>query len=33
MKNHHYLMLFLIVAVAYVAGAKYPSLASKAGLA
>lgn len=33
MSKHHYLMLALIFAVAYIAGARYPSYARKFGLA
>jgi len=31
MEGHHWLMLFIVAAVAYLLGAKYPILAQRAG--
>lgn len=33
MAKGHYLTLFIIVAIAYIAGARYPSIAHRIGLA
>lgn len=32
MKSHHYVILALIIFIAYIAGAKYPAIAQKVGL-